>query len=182
MKCIRVHIGLSVVLLLSAASVWAEFDWDPIYESMSATNGMEFVAVRPFYSQVEDPATERWQKEYLWPFYTKKGFKDETYSRFLFFGWSQDFSEDDDRHRNWVIPFYFQGVDANGEGCSTPPFAGSATGVPPGSTRSGIPPVRSAPRHSARAPPFPPASPAAHSGRNLHLLSPWESTRGSSAT
>ena len=105
-----------ILILLGAATVKAAFDGDPVYEKMAATNGMEFLAVRPFYSNVEDPATERWRKDYLWPLYTKKGFKDEQYSRFLFFGYSTDFSEDDDRHRNWVIPFYFQGVDANGEG------------------------------------------------------------------
>ncbi|MCK4564676.1 MAG: hypothetical protein KAU94_08375, partial [Verrucomicrobia bacterium] len=105
-----------MVFLLSAVSVRAGFDWDPVYEKISATNDMSFLAVRPFYSHVDDPATERWRKDYLWPLYTKKGFKDEQYSRFLFFGYSQDFSSEDDRHRNWVIPFYFQGVDANGEG------------------------------------------------------------------
>jgi hypothetical protein len=102
--------------LLLVASAWAGFDWDPFYERVSATNGMEFLAVRPFYSRVEDPATERWRNDYLWPLYTKKGFKEEQYSRFLFFGYSADFSSETDRHRNWVIPFYFQGVDANGEG------------------------------------------------------------------
>ena len=116
MKRIRVHLCLSVVLLLSAVSAWAGFDWDPVYENLSATNGMEFLAVRPFYSRVDDPATERWRKDYLWPLYTKKGFKDETYGRFLFFGFSTDFATDTDRHRTWVIPFYYQGVDANGEG------------------------------------------------------------------
>jgi hypothetical protein len=98
------------------ASAWAGFDGDPLYDKVSATNGTAFMAVRPFYSHSEDPATERWRNDYLWPCYTRKGFKDETYSRFLFFGFSTDFSEDDDRHRTWVIPFYFQGVDANDEG------------------------------------------------------------------
>ncbi|MEN7972696.1 MAG: hypothetical protein ABFR47_02555 [Verrucomicrobiota bacterium] len=107
---------LSILILFCAVAVEASFDWDPLYESLSATNGMEFLAVRPFYSRVDDPASERWRKDYLWPVYTRKGFKDETYSRFLFFGYSVDFSEDDDRHRTWVLPFYFQGVDASGEG------------------------------------------------------------------
>ncbi len=115
MKRIHIHLCLFVIFLF-ATSARAGFDGDPLYESMVATNDMSFFAVRPFYSHVESPATERWRKDYLWPLYTKKGFKEEQYSRFLFFGYSQDFSEDDDRHRNWVIPFYFQGVDANGEG------------------------------------------------------------------
>jgi len=107
---------LVILAWLCAATVEAGFDWDPVYERESATNRMEFLAVRPFYSQIEDPATERWRKDYLWPFYTQKGFKDEQYGRFLFFGYSTNFSEDDARHRVWVIPFYYQGVDANDEG------------------------------------------------------------------
>lgn len=106
---------LFIAALLCSASSWAEFDWDPCYESLTATNGASFYAVRPFYSHSEDPAAERWRNDYLWPLYTKKGFKEEEYSRFLFFGYSADFSEETARHRNWVIPFYFQGVDANGE-------------------------------------------------------------------
>jgi hypothetical protein len=82
---------------------------------LATTNGASFYAVRPFYSHTADPATERWRKDYLWPLYTKKGFQEEQYSRFLFFGYSADFTPEDDRHHNWVIPFYFQGVDANGE-------------------------------------------------------------------
>ncbi len=109
--------GPKVLLLLFAVagSSWAGFDGDPLYESTTATNGMSFFAVRPFYSHIEDPATERWRKDFFWPLYTRKGFQEETYGRFLFFGYSADFSKKDDRHRNWVIPFYFQGVDANGE-------------------------------------------------------------------
>lgn len=115
MSWVRVCLYLSVAFFM-AAPAGAGFDWDPIYEKEVGTNDMSFLAVRPFYSNIQDPATERWRKDYLWPLYTQKGFKEEQYSRFLFFGYSQDFSEEDDRHRNWVIPFYFQGVDANGSG------------------------------------------------------------------
>jgi hypothetical protein len=116
MNRIGIYLVLAALVFVFAGSVRAGFDWDPLYEKVSATNGMEFLAVRPFYSRSADPATERWRNDYLWPVYTRKGFKSETYSRFLFFGYSTDFSEDTDRHRNWVIPFYFQGVDIHGEG------------------------------------------------------------------
>jgi hypothetical protein len=106
---------LFILVLLGSLPVWAGFDADPLYERVADTNGMEFLAVRPFYSKVVDPQHERWNKDYLWPLYTRKGFQDETYSRFLLFGWSQDFSETNNRHRVWVIPFYFKGESSAGE-------------------------------------------------------------------
>ena len=84
--------------LLGAVAGWAQIDGDPLYVNRVETNGASFYAWRPFYSSsVED--AERWRKDYFWPLYTKKGFKDEQYSRFLFFGYHNDFSADDDRHR-----------------------------------------------------------------------------------
>lgn len=104
---------LITAALLVAFPASASFDWDPFYEDLTATNGATFQAWRPFYSTTVNG--ERWRKDYLWPIYTRKGFKDETYSRFLFIGWSTDFSPDTDRHRTWVFPFYFQGTSAEGE-------------------------------------------------------------------
>ncbi|VGO22835.1 hypothetical protein [Pontiella sulfatireligans] len=107
---------LSTLLLLSSLSAWAAewagIDFDPIFQKISETNDLEFLAVRPFYSKVEDPEHERWVKDYLWPVYTRKGFKGETYGRFLFFGWSHTFSPETERKRTWVLPFYFKGVSA----------------------------------------------------------------------
>ncbi len=102
------------MVMWSALSVRAGFDGDPIYANKVEANGASFYAWRPFYSSsVEDK--ERWRKDYLWPLYTKKGFKEEEYSRFLFFGYKTDFSKDTERERTWVIPFYFQGTSANNE-------------------------------------------------------------------
>ncbi len=106
---------LSILALLGTVAARAGFSVGPFYERASATNGMEFLAVRPFYSSVKDPANERWVKDFLWPLYTQKGFKDETYGRFLFFGYSSDFSTTNDRHRVWVLPFFFKGESAEGE-------------------------------------------------------------------
>lgn len=92
-------------------SAFAEIDGDPLYANVVESNET-FYAWRPFYSSSTEP--ERWRKDYLWPLYTKKGFKEEQYSRFLFFGYSTDFSPETDRERNWIIPFYFQGTSKDG--------------------------------------------------------------------
>jgi hypothetical protein len=102
----------SLFLLMSLA-VHARIDGDPLYVNTVETNGATFYAWRPFYSSsVED---ERWRKDYVWPVYTQKGFKDEEYSRFLFFGFHNDFEADTERHRTWVIPFYFKGTSKDGD-------------------------------------------------------------------
>ncbi len=101
----------SLVLFLSI-STFAAIDGDPLYADI-AQGDETFYAWRPFYSSSTEP--ERWRKDYLWPLYTRKGFKDEQYSRFLFFGYHSDFNEEDDRHRNWIIPFWFSGTSAEGE-------------------------------------------------------------------
>lgn len=116
MNRIPLHLFLCSFFLTAAGTVQAGFDGDPLYEKTATTNKTEFLAVRPFYSRSEDPEGERWRTDYLWPLYTRKGFKEETYSRFLFFGFSTDFSEETERQRNWVIPIYFQGVDKHDEG------------------------------------------------------------------
>ncbi len=104
---------LCILALIAVPGARAAFDWDPFYESLTATNGAAFKAWRPLYSTSVNG--ERWRKDYLWPIYTQKGFKDERYSRFLFFGYSTDFSPETDRQRTWILPFYFQGTDAAGE-------------------------------------------------------------------
>jgi hypothetical protein len=101
--------------LLAAAGSAAAFDGDPFYEKTASTNQSEFFAVRPFYSSSVDPAEERARRDYFWPLYTRKDFKDERYGRFLFFGYSLNFSPETDRYRHWVLPFYFKGTSAYDE-------------------------------------------------------------------
>ena len=103
------------IFLFLAISSWGGIDGDPLYEHSVQSNGASFFAIRPFYSHTENPNSERWRKDYLWPIYTRKGFQKEVYARFLFFGYSLNFSKTDDRHRNWVIPVWFQGVDSHGQ-------------------------------------------------------------------
>ena len=103
---------LFILILLCSVSAFAQIDGDPLYANVVKSNET-FYAWRPFYSHTTEP--ERWRKDYLWPLYTKKGFKEEQYSRILFFGYSTDFSPDTERDRNWIIPFYFSGTSAKGE-------------------------------------------------------------------
>ncbi len=104
---------LFITILLATFSARASFDWDPFYDSVTGANGASYEAWRPFYSTSVDG--ERWCKDYLWPLYTRKGFKDEQYGRLLFFGWSHDFSPETARHRTWLLPIYFQGTSRDGE-------------------------------------------------------------------
>jgi hypothetical protein len=75
---------LLILALLCAGAAGAQIDGDPLYANLTDTNGASFYAWRPFYSSSSGP--ERWRKDYFWPLYTRKGFKDETYGRFLFSG------------------------------------------------------------------------------------------------
>ncbi len=102
---------VSLALLLSV-STFARIDGDPLYAHVAESNET-FYAWRPFYSSSTEP--ERWRKDYLWPLYTRKGFKDEQYGRFLFFGYHSDFEADTERDRNWVFPVWFSGTSAEGE-------------------------------------------------------------------
>jgi len=105
----RLFVSLALVL---SVSTFAQIDGDPLYAHIAQSNET-FYAWRPFYSSSTEP--ERWRKDYLWPLYTRKGFKDEQYSRVLFFGYNSDFNKEDGRHRNWIIPFWFSGTNAEGQ-------------------------------------------------------------------
>lgn len=87
---------------------------NPFYENLQ-TDGGSFFAVRPFYSKtvLKEGAT----RDYLWPLYSRKSFKNEKTSRALFLWFSHNFSADAElpRHRSWLLPVYFQGQDVHGE-------------------------------------------------------------------
>ncbi|HEY5652790.1 MAG TPA: hypothetical protein VIR63_00260 [Pontiella sp.] len=102
-----------ILVLLTSLSARAEIDGDPLYASMTNAAGYSFYAWRPFYSSTVEG--ERWRKDWLWPLYTQKGFKDETYGRFLTLGFSSDFSPETHRHRAWLFPFFFKGTSAQDE-------------------------------------------------------------------
>ncbi len=105
-------VGLAVVVLCGAASAAQEVG--PFYQSFF-TNDVSFFAVRPFYSRMTTEEGE--VRDYLWPLYSRKSFKDEETSRALIFWFTHHFDTDEEdlRHRRWLIPFYFQGTDVHGE-------------------------------------------------------------------
>ncbi|MFA5689342.1 MAG: hypothetical protein WC959_09390 [Kiritimatiellales bacterium] len=87
----------------------------PLYANV-ATNGGTFFAVRPFYSHATVPEGEI--RDYLWPLYSRKEFKEEAASRALIFWFTHNFeksNQNDPRIRRWLLPVYFQGRDAAGE-------------------------------------------------------------------
>jgi hypothetical protein len=89
----------------------------PLLEWSEGEDERRFAAVRPFYSRVEDPATERWRSDVLWPVGYTKRFKDEVSGRFLTALWTRfDVEDPASRYRFWILPFYFQGRDAEGDG------------------------------------------------------------------
>lgn len=102
-----------LALLLSGSA--EAFDFDPFYARFASKDGATGFALRPFYSAVDDPAHATWVRDVLWPVYTRRGFKDEVSGRLLLFGFSKDFSPETERKRMWVLPFWFQGTDAQGE-------------------------------------------------------------------
>lgn len=91
----------------------------PFFEMGQSTQGMKLLAVRPFYSSVEAPATESSAKDYVWPLGTHRRNHDEERSRYLiFFSFRHQQPPHAEtakrRYRFWLLPFYFQGRDAKG--------------------------------------------------------------------
>ncbi len=86
----------------------------PLAEYQQGDNGITFTAARPFYSVVNDPASQRLLKEYLWPVGMIKENRGETYSRFLVF-FSHDFNNTNSCSRKRFIgfPFFYAGRDIN---------------------------------------------------------------------
>ncbi|MEI7850466.1 MAG: hypothetical protein WCH86_01385 [Kiritimatiellales bacterium] len=87
----------------------------PFYDNVQTEQG-SFFAVRPFYSHT---VVEEGQiRDYFWPLYSRKEFKEEQTSRALIFWYTHKFNaqEEKPRDRNWLLPVYFQGRDVNGKG------------------------------------------------------------------
>ncbi|MFA6173135.1 MAG: hypothetical protein WC334_03390 [Kiritimatiellales bacterium] len=87
----------------------------PFYDNVQTEQG-SFFAVRPFYSHI---VVEEGQiRDYFWPLYSRKEFKDEQSSRALIFWYTHKFDAKDatPRDRNWLLPVYFHGRDVNGKG------------------------------------------------------------------
>ena len=103
---------LTAAVLCGAASACSLF---PFYDNIQTEQG-SFFAVRPFYSHT---VVEEGQiRDYFWPLYSRKEFKEEQSSRALIFWFTHKFDAKDasPRDRNWLLPIYFQGRDVNGKG------------------------------------------------------------------
>ncbi|HMP75892.1 MAG TPA: hypothetical protein PKE12_06320 [Kiritimatiellia bacterium] len=88
----------------------------PFFEMAQSTQGWRLVAVRPFYSQVEDPENGNARKDYLWPAGSWRKIGNEEQSRYaIFFSFKHGQEKPDRRYRFWLLPFYFQGRDAEGD-------------------------------------------------------------------
>lgn len=100
-----------IAVLLGGVSV-AESVY-PLYANLETEQG-SFFAVRPFYSHTVLEEGE--VRDYLWPLYSRKSFKDEETSRALILWYTHRFDTDEEgrRHHRWLLPFWFQGRDVNG--------------------------------------------------------------------
>jgi hypothetical protein len=95
---------------------WRTRGLGPLLEWVRATNDMELAAYRPFYSEVEDPASDRSLFDVAWPLATSRTVQDENQWRALFFfGFNHTTNDPNPRSRTWLFPFYFQGRDAEGK-------------------------------------------------------------------
>jgi len=89
----------------------------PFFERAVSTNDTRLWAARPLYSTVRDPVSQRRTSEYLWPLASTKQFKKEHSCRILLSFYTRfDVTDPKSRYRLWVLPLYFQGRDAQGEG------------------------------------------------------------------
>lgn len=89
----------------------------PFVEYQRGDEGNTFLAVRPFYSHVNDPTNDCSLTEILWPLGMYKDAFGDTYWRFLTaFGNDFDSDSPDSRYRFVVFPFIFTGRDKEGDG------------------------------------------------------------------
>lgn len=87
----------------------------PIWEKVVAPGDVTYAGIRPLGSRIEDPVGDRNLLDLLWPLYNKRDLGHETsWQAGIFFGYGHG-EEDPRRHREWFIPFYFQGRNAQGE-------------------------------------------------------------------
>ncbi len=99
----------------------------PVFERIENPQGDTALAARPLFHdwyQVEGDFNRR---EVLWPIWVNRSRGDSAYWRFLLnFGWNWDVNDPASRYRLWILPFYFQGRDVNGEDyLAVFPIAGS---------------------------------------------------------
>lgn len=88
----------------------------PLIEMRSDEDGATFMAVRPIFSRLDEPAKQRSLLEFLWPVGMVKRSEHETFWRVLMaFGHDFDNMRADSRFRFVLFPVLFAGRDANDE-------------------------------------------------------------------
>jgi len=131
---------------LQAEDPVIEYDWGPIAASWRDVDGNQRNRyLGPFIERIESPKKDtahafrpfyhRWhieeddfnRTEILWPIWVNRSRENSRYWRFLLnFGWNWDVNDPESRWRLWLLPFYFQGRDAQGESyVALFPLAGS---------------------------------------------------------
>lgn len=86
----------------------------PFLEFTTENDGDGFQAVRPLYSHTENGAAGRERFEIVWPLATAKSFENQKTVRVLTAIYTNfDRDDPDSRYRFWVVPFYYQGRDAD---------------------------------------------------------------------
>lgn len=89
----------------------------PLVESQSTTNGMDFVAVRPFYSRIRLAGGARASSDLLWPMGNVRDTGEDRSWRFLLgYGADWDRADADSRSRWRVFPLLWGGRTEDGHG------------------------------------------------------------------
>jgi len=87
----------------------------PFFERQEADDGKTFLAVRPFYSRVNDPTNACCLSEFLWPVGMHKDAFGNTFWRVLVsFGHDFDSNSPDSRYRFILFPFLYTGRNSEG--------------------------------------------------------------------
>lgn len=107
----------AILLFLLAAAVCSAAEFYPFFQSADEGTNGTFLAVRPFYSHAVLPQEELEIREYLWPLYARREFKDEKSWRALILLTGRTFDREmpEGRRHLWVMPFWFSGKSADGE-------------------------------------------------------------------
>lgn len=87
----------------------------PFREHITTPEDWTLSAWRPLWLRWNHDGDEVLRQEFLWPLARSTHRGSERGWRFLLtFGYNQDLTDPESRHRLWVLPFYFHGRDARG--------------------------------------------------------------------
>ncbi len=88
----------------------------PLFERASGPDGQQLTALRPLYSRSTHSGEDRRRSDYLWPVGFTRRIGTDHHGRLLLAFWTRyDINDPESRYHLYIIPFYFQGRDADGE-------------------------------------------------------------------